>query len=189
VNKLTTPPVEFASVRDFPGTSADVAALLFDPGLEYDDLAWLRRKWPHKLLVKGLLNPADAERVVGMGADGVVVSNHGGRQLDRSPSTLHMLPAVRAAVGPEVTVLLDSGITHGQDIVAALALGADAVMAGRAYLYGLMAGGERGVERTVEILRDQYQRGLQLLGLDATSKIARRHVRTPADPEWPPLAV
>jgi L-lactate dehydrogenase (cytochrome) len=100
-----------------------------------------------------------------------------------------MLPAVRAAVGSEATVILDSGITHGQDIVAALALGADAVMAGRAYLYGLMAGGERGVERTVEILRDQYQRGLQLLGLDATSKIARRHVRTPGELERAPAEV
>jgi L-lactate dehydrogenase (cytochrome) len=186
LNKLTTPPIEFASVRDFPGTSVDVAALLFDPGLDYDDLAWLRRAWPHKLLVKGVLNPADAERVVAMGADGVVVSNHGGRQLDRTPATLHMLPAVRAAVGPESTVLLDSGITHGQDIVAALALGADAVMAGRAYLYGLMAGGERGVERAVEILRAEYQRGLQLLGLDATSKIARHHVSISGAPGWPP---
>jgi L-lactate dehydrogenase (cytochrome) len=186
LNKLTTPPVEFASLRDFPGTSADVAAVLFDPGLDYDDLAWLRRAWPHKLLVKGLLNPADAERVVAMGADGVVVSNHGGRQLDRTPATLHMLPAVRAAVGPEATVLLDSGITHGQDIVAALALGADAVMAGRAYLYGIMAGGERGVERAVEILRAEYQRGLQLLGLDATSKIARHHASLSGAPAWPP---
>ena len=176
VNKLTTPPVEFASLRDYPGTSADVVALLFDPGLHYADLAWLRRKWPHKLLVKGLVNPADAERAVGMGADGVVVSNHGGRQLDRAPATLHMLAAVRAAVGPEATVLLDSGVTHGQDIIAALALGADAVMVGRAYLYGLMAGGERGVERALEILRSEYQRGLQLLGLDATSKIDARHV-------------
>lgn len=176
-NKLTTPPVEFASLRGFPGTSADVAALMFDPGLRYADLEWLRRAWPHKLLVKGLLNPADAERVVGMGADGVVVSNHGGRQLDRTPATLHMVPAVREAVGPDATVVVDSGVTHGQDIVAALALGADAVMAGRAYLYGLMAGGERGVERALEILRSEYQRGLQLLGLDATSKIARRHVQ------------
>jgi L-lactate dehydrogenase (cytochrome) len=186
VNKLTTPPIEFASLRDFPGTSADVAALMFDPGLDYDDLAWLRRAWPHKLLVKGVLNPADAQRVVALGADGVVVSNHGGRQLDRTPATLHMLPAVRAAVGPEVTVLLDSGVTHGQDIIAALALGADAVMAGRAYLYGLMAGGERGVERAVEILRSEYQRGLQLLGLNATSKIARHHVYTAGAPGWPP---
>lgn len=177
VNKLTTPPVEFASLRDYPGTSADVATLLFDPGLQYADLEWLRRKWPHKLLVKGLVNPADAERVVALGADGVVVSNHGGRQLDRAPATLHVLPAVREAVGADVTVILDSGVTHGQDIIAALALGADAVMAGRAYLYGLMAGGERGVERALEILRSEYQRGLQLLGLDATSKIARRHVQ------------
>jgi L-lactate dehydrogenase (cytochrome) len=189
MNKLTTPPVEFASLRDFPGTSADVAAMLFDPGLRYDDLAWLRRTWPHKLLVKGLLNPADAERVMAMGADGVVVSNHGGRQLDRTPATLHMLPAVRAAVGPQATVVLDSGVTHGQDIVAALALGADAVMAGRAYLYGLMAGGERGVERALEILRSEYQRGLQLLGLDATSKIARRHVHIAAEPDWPPAGL
>jgi L-lactate dehydrogenase (cytochrome) len=112
-----------------------------------------------------------------MGADGVVVSNHGGRQLDRSPATLTMLPAVREAVGPDATVLIDSGVMHGQDIVAALALGADAVMAGRAYLYGIMAGGERGVERAFEILRSEYQRGLQLLGLDATSKIDRRHVQ------------
>src|SRR3954449_911279 len=189
VNKLTTAPIEFASVRDFPGSSADVTALLFDPGLDYDNLAWLRQKWPHRLLVKGILSPADAERVVAMGADGVVVSNHGGRQLDRTPATLHMLPAVRAAVGPETTVILDSGITHGQDIVAALALGADAVMAGRAYLYGLMAGGERGVERALEILRAEYQRGLQLLGLDATAKIARRHVHTPFEPGWPPPGV
>ena len=100
-----------------------------------------------------------------------------------------MLPAVRAAVGEEVTVILDSGVTHGQDIVAALALGADAVMAGRAYLYGLMAGGERGVERALEILRAEYQRGLQLLGLNATGKIARRHVRTPFELGWPPQGV
>ena len=176
VNKLTTPPIEFASVRDFPGSSADVAALLFDPGLEYDDLSWLRRRWPHALLVKGILNPADARRVVDLGADGVVVSNHGGRQLDRTPATLSALPAVREAVGPDVAVLLDSGVTHGQDVIAALALGADAVLIGRAYLYGLMAGGERGVERAVEILRAEYQRGLQLLGLDATRRIGPHHV-------------
>ena len=177
VNKLTTPAIDFASVRDFPGSSADVAALLFDPGLDYEDLAWLRAKWPHQLLVKGVLNPADAKRVLELGADGVVVSNHGGRQLDRTPATLDVLPEVRAAVGPEATVLLDSGVRSGQDIVAALALGADAVMVGRAYLYGLMAGGERGVQRALEILRTEYQRTLQLLGLDATSKIDSRHVR------------
>lgn len=177
VNKLTTPPIGFASVRDFPGTSADVAALLFDPGLDMADLEWLRTRWPHTLIVKGILNPDDGRRVVTAGADGVVVSNHGGRQLDRTPATLHVLEAVRAAIGRQATVLLDSGVMHGQDIIAALALGADAVMVGRAYLYGLMAGGERGVERAVDILRSEYQRGLQLLGLDATTAIARRHIQ------------
>jgi L-lactate dehydrogenase (cytochrome) len=176
INKLTTAPIEFASVRDFPGSSADVAALLFDPGLDEEDLAWLRGRWPHTLLVKGIVNPDDARRVLALGADGVVVSNHGGRQLDRTSPTLDVLPAVRAAVGPEATVILDSGVRNGQDIVAALALGADAVMVGRAYLYGLMAGGERGVERAVEILRSEYRRTLQLLGLDATARIAPRHV-------------
>jgi L-lactate dehydrogenase (cytochrome) len=177
VNKLTTPGIGFASLRDFPGSSADVAALLFDPGLNYDDLSWLREKWPHSLLVKGIMTPADAARVRELGADGVVVSNHGGRQLDRTAATLDVLPAVREAVGPEATVMLDSGIRSGQDIVAAVALGADAVMIGRAYLYGLMAGGERGVERAVDILRTEYQRTLQLLGLNATRKVDRRHVR------------
>ena len=177
VNKLTTRPIDFASVRDFPGSSADVAALLFDPGLNYEDLAWLRARWPHHLLVKGVLNPADARRVIELGADGVVVSNHGGRQLDRTPATLDALPAIREALGPKATVLLDSGVRTGQDIVAALALGADAVLVGRAYLYGLMAGGERGVQRAVEILQSEYRRSLQLLGLDATSKIKRHHVR------------
>ncbi len=178
MNKLTTAPIDFASVRDFPGTSADVAALLFDPGLNYEDLTWLRKKWPYDLLVKGIQNPEDARRVMELGADGVVVSNHGGRQLDRTPATLDILPAVKEAAGPGATVILDSGIRHGQDIIAAVASGADAVMIGRAYLYGLMAGGERGVERCIEILRSEYRRGLQLLGLDATGKIASRHVKT-----------
>ncbi|WP_415855892.1 alpha-hydroxy-acid oxidizing protein [Sinomonas sp. G460-2] len=177
LNKLATAPINFASLRDYPGTSADVAGMLFDPGLDWDDLEWLRGAWPHRLLVKGVLNPHDARRTVELGADGVVVSNHGGRQLDRTPSTLEALPPIREAVGPDATVLLDSGVRNGQDIIAAIARGADAVMIGRAYLFGLMAGGERGVERAVEILRAEYRRGLQLLGLDATSKIAPHHVR------------
>lgn len=176
INKLTTPGIAFASLRDYPGSSADVANILFEPGLNYEHLTWLRQKWPHKLLVKGILNPEDARRVTSLGADGVIVSNHGGRQLDRTPATLDVLPDVRAAVGENATVLLDSGITHGQDIIAALALGADAVMIGRAYLYGIMAGGERGVERTIEILRNEYRRGLQLLGLNNTTKIGPQHI-------------
>lgn len=179
-NKLTTAPIGFASVRDYPGTSADVAALLFQPELNFEHLKWLRDRWPHKLLIKGVLSPGDAKKAVGLGADGVVVSNHGGRQLDRTPSTLEMLPKVRDAVGEDITVLLDGGVTHGQDIVAAIALGADAVMIGRAYLYGLMAGGAPGVDRAVEILEGEYRRGLQLLGLDSTEKIRPHHVGRPA---------
>lgn len=179
LNKLTTPPVEFASVADFPGTNMEVAKLLFDPNLNYDALRWLRNHWPHKLLVKGIVNPADARRMMETGADGVVVSNHGGRQLDRTPGTMEVLPAVRDVVGPDATVMVDGGIMHGQDIIAARAAGADAVMIGRAYLYGIMAAGERGVERAVEILRDEYQRGLQLLGLRSTDAITSRHVVWP----------
>lgn len=177
LNKLTTQPIGFASVPDYPGTSADVARMLFDPGLSHRDLEWLRAAWPGKLLVKGVLWPADAKRAMDLGADGVVVSNHGGRQLDRTPATLDMLPGVRAAVGERATVLLDGGVRSGQDIAAAVALGADAAMAGRAYLYGLMAGGERGVQRAFDILRDEYRRTVQLLGLDATEKLSGRHVR------------
>jgi L-lactate dehydrogenase (cytochrome) len=177
VNKLTTPPVEFASLRDFPGTSADVAALLFDPGLRYADLAWLRSRWPHKLLVKGLLNPADAERVVGMGADGVVVSNHGGRQLDRAPTPLEQLPGILSAVDGRAEVHLDGGVLDGADAVAAVALGATSVLVGRAYLYGLMAGGERGVQRAVDILRAEVARTLQLLGVPSIAELTPDRVR------------
>lgn len=183
INKLTTPTVGFASLQGIGGLNAvDVPGTVFDPSLNYGHLEWLRNEWPHRLLVKGVLNPTDAQRIVSMGADGVVVSNHGGRQLDRTPATLDMLPEVRAAVGPGATVLVDGGVMHGQDIVAAVALGADAAMIGRAYLYGLMAGGERGVERAVALLRDGYRRGLQLLGVDATAKVGREHVRIPAPP-------
>lgn len=182
LNKLTTAPITFASLSNMTGDAIDatrVADVVFEPTLGYEHLAWLRANWPHRLLVKGILSPNDARRAVEAGADGVVVSNHGGRQLDRTPATLTVLPGIREELGPDATVILDSGVTHGQDILAARALGADAVMIGRAYLYGLMAGGERGVERAVTILREEYARSLQLLGLNASAAIARHHVRTP----------
>jgi len=176
LNKISTPPIEFASVRDFPGTNMEVAKLLFDPNLNYEGLKWLRKNWQGKLLVKGILHPEDAKRVIKLGADGIVVSNHGGRQLDRTPATLDVLPEIRKAVGKKPTVIVDGGIQHGQDIIAAIAAGADAVMIGRAYLYGLMAGGESGVARAIEIMRAEYLRGLQLVGLNSTKKILARHV-------------
>ncbi|MEU1667619.1 alpha-hydroxy acid oxidase [Streptomyces sparsogenes] len=182
LNKLTTAPITFASLTSMTSGAIDavrVADVVFEPTLSYEHLAWLRANWPHRLLVKGILSPRDARRVVEAGADGVIVSNHGGRQLDRTPATLAVLPGIRDELGPDATVILDSGVTHGQDILAAVALGADAVMIGRAYLYGLMAGGERGVERAITILREEYARSLQLLGLNASAAIARHHIRVP----------
>jgi L-lactate dehydrogenase (cytochrome) len=177
-NKLTTPVIGFASLDEVEGkpTPGQVANMLFDPGLDFTSLDWLRRRWTGPLLVKGVTNPASASEIMARGADGVVVSNHGGRQLDRTPATLDVLPAVRAAVGPEATVLVDGGVLHGQDIVAARALGADAVMIGRAYLYGIMAGGQDGVLRAYRILADEYQRSMQLLGVRRSVDLAERHV-------------
>lgn len=182
INKLTTAPITFASMESMADGATDtveIAEFAFEPTLNYRHLEWLRANWAGDVLVKGIVSPENARQAIEHGADGVVVSNHGGRQLDRSPATLDVLPEIRAAVGPDVTVLLDSGVTHGADIIAAKALGADAVMVGRAYLYGLMAGGERGVERAVGILREEYLRSLQLLGLDSTAGITGDHVRNP----------
>ena len=177
-NKLTTGGMTFASLSGVPGnlTPAEVASMMFDPGLDLTSLDWLRRQWRGNLLVKGVTTPASAREIVERGADGVVVSNHGGRQLDRSAATLDVLPAIRAAVGQDATVLIDGGILHGQDIVAARALGADAVMIGRAYLYGLMAGGRDGVARAYEILAQEYQRSMQLLGVRRSEDLSDRHV-------------
>jgi len=183
-NKLTTGGLTFASLADVPGkpTPGAVADLVFDPGLDLTSLAWLRERWRGRLLVKGVTTPASAAEVVEHGADGVVVSNHGGRQLDRSAATLDVLPAVRAAVGRQVTVLVDGGVLHGQDVLAARALGADAVMIGRAYLYGLMAGGRDGVLRAYQILAEEYLRSMQLLGVRRSADLADRHVAPGAHP-------
>ncbi|WP_249124830.1 alpha-hydroxy acid oxidase [Saccharopolyspora erythraea] len=182
LNKLTTAPITFASLSSMASGAIDavrVADVVFEPTLSYDHLAWLRARWPHRLLVKGILSRRNSRRAIETGADGVIVSNHGGRQLDRTPATLAVLPEIRDELDADALVILDSGVTHGQDIIAAMALGADAVMIGRAYLYGLMAGGERGVERAITILREEYSRSLQLLGLNSTAAIARHHVRVP----------
>jgi L-lactate dehydrogenase (cytochrome) len=177
-NKLTTGGMTFASLTGVPGnpTPGEVASMMFDPSLDLTSLDWLRERWRGNLVVKGVTTPASAREVIEHGADGVVVSNHGGRQLDRSAATLDVLPAIRAAVGPEATVLIDGGVLHGQDILAARALGADAVMIGRAYLYGLMAGGQDGVLRAFEILAEEYQRSMQLLGVRRSEDLSDRHV-------------
>lgn len=163
-NLLTTEPLEFASMRSSDGTVAELIGSLFDPSLQLADLGWLRERWDGRLVIKGIQDPQDAREVVAAGADAVVVSNHGGRQLDRAPTPLELLPRVVDAVDGRAEVYMDTGITSGADMVAAVGLGATAVMVGRAYLYGLMAAGERGVSRMVEIFHDEAQRTLQLMG-------------------------
>ncbi|HVV08824.1 alpha-hydroxy acid oxidase [Amycolatopsis sp.] len=175
VNLLTTEPLSFASLDSWDGTVAELINSLFDPTLSYDDLAWVRESWPGKLVVKGIQNADDARDVVKAGAEAVILSNHGGRQLDRAPTPLELLRPTLDAVGGSAEVWLDTGILSGGDIVAALAQGATTCLIGRAYLYGLMAGGERGVQRCVEILRTEIIRTMQLLGVRTISALQPSH--------------
>jgi len=153
-----------------PETIAGTASF-FHPGISWDDIAALRERWNGKLVIKGPLGAADARRAADAGADGVQLSNHGGRQLDRAVAPIDLLPAVREAVGQDLTVLVDSGVRHGADIATAVALGADAVAIGRAYLYGLMAAGEPGVDRALDLLAEQFRRTLQLLGVTSAAEL------------------
>ena len=174
---LTTEPLEFASLTRSEGTVADLVGRMFDPSVTMSDLAWLRSVWPGSLVVKGIQHVEDARAVVDAGADAVVVSNHGGRQLDRAPVPLEALTDVVDAVGDRAEVYVDGGILSGGDLVAAVALGARAGLVGRAYLYGLMAGGERGVQRVADILRAEVTTTMALLGVTRVEDLSRDHVR------------
>ncbi|MGA8211096.1 MAG: alpha-hydroxy acid oxidase [Nocardioidaceae bacterium] len=178
---LTTEPLEFASLHRFEGTVAELVGTMFDPAATMADLAWLREAWDGPLVVKGISTVADARAVVDAGADALVVSNHGGRQLDRAPVPLEVLPSVVDAVGDTAEVYVDGGILSGSDIVAAVALGARAALVGRAYLYGLMAGGERGVLRAAEILQQEMSSTLALLGVSRVQDLHRDLVRLRQD--------
>jgi L-lactate dehydrogenase (cytochrome) len=180
-NLVTTAPLRFASLSAWEGTVADLADKVFDPSVSLRDLDWLREVWPGKLIVKGIQSADDARAVVAAGADGVVVSNHGGRQLDRSPIPLERVGSVADAIGGRAAVLVDGGVMSGADVVAAVCLGADAVMIGRAYLYGLMAGGERGVRRVLELFADDVRRTMELLGVPDVRALAPEHVRLRED--------
>ena len=173
---LTTQALGLASLESWDGTVAELAAQLFDPSVTLDDVAWLRERWPGKLVVKGVQTVADARRIAEAGADAITLSNHGGRQLDRAPVPLQLLSAVRGSLPAHVEVHLDSGVRSGADVVAALALGARLVYVGRAYVYGLMAGGEAGARRAVEILESQVIRTMRLLGVASTDELSPEHV-------------
>jgi len=145
----------------------------FDPALSWKDIEWIKNIWPGKLILKGILDVEDARTAVSLGADAIVVSNHGGRQLDGAPSSISMLPRVVDAVGTDIEVLFDGGIRTGSDIMRALALGARACLIGRAYIYGLGAGGQAGVAKTIDILKKEFDVAMALTGTNRVSDIGR----------------
>jgi L-lactate dehydrogenase (cytochrome) len=176
INFLTTEPLAFASLDRWSGTVGELLDTMFDPTVTFEDLAWIKDQWPGKLVVKGVQNLDDAKTLASMGVDGITLSNHGGRQLDRAPIPFHLLPDVVREVGKDTEVHLDTGIMSGADIVAAIALGADFTMVGRAYLYGLMAGGREGVDRMITILSEQITRTMRLLGVNSLEELTPAHV-------------
>jgi L-lactate dehydrogenase (cytochrome) len=173
---LTTPKLEFASLSSTGGTVGELVDLAMDPTISFADLEVIRGLWPGKLVVKGVQSLADARRFADFGVDGIVLSNHGGRQLDRAPVPFHLLPEVVREVGQDTDILIDTGIMDGADIVAAVALGAKSTLIGRAYLYGLMAGGRPGVDRAIRILSDQIVRTMKLLGAHSLEELGPEHV-------------
>ncbi len=177
INFLTTPGISFASMSSWNGTVAELLDFMFDPTMTFDDLKWIRSQWKGKLTVKGIQTVDDAKRAAKAGADAILLSNHGGRQLDRAPVPLHLLVDVKRELKGDTEIHLDTGIMHGADILAAIALGADFTYIGRAYLYGLMAGGQQGVERALEILKVQMIRNMKLLGVSSLEELEPSHVK------------
>ncbi|MCR2810442.1 MULTISPECIES: alpha-hydroxy acid oxidase [unclassified Microbacterium] len=184
---LTSEPIGFATGGGPRGDFVAQTNALLDPAVTFRDLEWLRSLWEGPIVVKGVLSPADAVALREHGMDGLVVSNHGGRQLEGAIAPAEALPAIRAAVGPDMFVAVDGGIRSGAHVAAALALGADAALIGRAYLYGLAAGGEAGVDQALRILESGLRRTLALLGAASTGEVtggmARvdSRLRTPAE--------
>jgi len=174
---LTTDPPRFAALEGAPAPLETIARI-FDPSVSWDDIKWIREFWKGPLLLKGITRVDQAKRAVDdYGINGIIISTHGGRQLDRQSLPLEVLPSIVDAVGDRAEVLLDGGVMNGGDIVAAVAFGARAVLIGRAFLYGLMVGGERGVKRVLDILKDETTRAMQLLGVASLAELNRSFVR------------
>jgi L-lactate dehydrogenase (cytochrome) len=165
------------AVADNPMSLFDFIGRQFDPSLTWRDVEWLAAEWNGPLAIKGLMTPQDAARAVASGASGVILSNHGGRQLDGAPAPIDQIADVRDALGDGPDVICDGGVRHGSDIVKALALGATACSIGRPYLYGLAAAGEAGVARVLTLLRDEFERTLALAGVPSIETLNRRHIR------------
>jgi L-lactate dehydrogenase (cytochrome) len=174
---LTTPPLRFANLQEERGSVSDMVGRILDPGLDFDDLEWLRGIWDGPLVVKGIMTAKGAREVVERGADAVIVSNHGGRQLVQAPTPLEQLPSIVEAVGDRAEVMLDGGILDGGDVVAAVSMGATACLVARSYLYGLMAGGEAGVQKATELLFSGIVRTMALMGARNVGELTPEHVR------------
>ncbi|MFB9376533.1 alpha-hydroxy-acid oxidizing protein [Kineococcus gynurae] len=173
---LTTPKLEFASLSATGGTVGDLLDMAMDPSISFEDLEIIRGLWPGKIAIKGVQSVADARAFADAGVDAIVLSNHGGRQLDRAPIPFHLLPDVVREVGNDVEVMIDTGIMNGADVVASIALGARFTLVGRAYLYGLMAGGRAGVDRMIAILSEEIVRTMKLLGAHSLEELTPEHV-------------
>ena len=176
INFLTTPAITFASMSNWEGTVAELLDFMFDPTMTFDDLEWIRTQWDGKLSIKGIQTIEDAKIAAKYGADAIILSNHGGRQLDRAPVPLYLLAEVKKELKNDLEIHIDTGIMHGADVLAALALGADFAYIGRAYLYGLMAGGQEGVERTLQIMQGEMIRTMKLLGVNSLKELEPKHV-------------
>jgi L-lactate dehydrogenase (cytochrome) len=182
MNVLTTEPLRFASLSSTGGTVGDLLTRVFDSSVTFDDLDWIRTAWPGRVVIKGVQSLEDANVLADLGVDAMVLSNHGGRQVDLGTVPLELLPRVAERVGDRVEVLLDGGVMSGADVVAAVGLGARAVLVGRAYLYGLMAGGEAGVRRVLEILGKEIVTTMQLIGASNLEEVAASGVRLRVGP-------
>jgi L-lactate dehydrogenase (cytochrome)/glycolate oxidase len=177
INFLTTDSLKFASLDSWKGTVAELLDSMFDPTVTFEDLKWIRKQWDGNLLVKGIQNIDDAVLAQKAGADAISLSNHGGRQLDRAPVPYLLIPEARKALGKKFEIHADTGIMHGADVVACIAAGANFTWIGRAYLYGLMAGGKEGVDRSLEILRTQMVRTMKLLGVCSLEELNPSHIK------------
>ncbi len=176
-NVLTTEPLTFASLSSSGGTVGDLLTRVFDPGITTADIMWIRDNWNGAVMVKGVQALEDAQILADLGVDAIVLSNHGGRQIDNGNVPLELLPSVVDVVGDRTEVYIDGGIMSGTDIVAALAFGATGTLVGRAYLYGLMAGGQEGVQRVLDILAKEIKTTLQLMGVTSVDQLDRSMVR------------
>jgi isopentenyl diphosphate isomerase/L-lactate dehydrogenase-like FMN-dependent dehydrogenase len=176
-NFLTTPAITFASMKSWNGTVGELLDYMFDPTMTFEDLKWIRKQWDGTITIKGIQTVEDAKIAADYGVEAILLSNHGGRQLDRAPIPLHLLTDVKKELKGDLEVHLDTGIMHGADVLAAIALGADFTYVGRAYLYGLMAGGQQGVERALTILQIQMIRHMKLLGVSTLDELQPKHVK------------